>query len=130
VHFKDGKGSAMIKRNSKATYLRRNRAAGHYSFRIEPGTYEPDIDAFGVKVLTATEMKVTRAFIEKMESEERPVLYPEALKSMFPEYDWYPDRDHIVLEAFDMPLPKSGNVLTGSYTDEKGGVLSWKFVAF
>lgn len=130
VHFTDGNGVDKVKKNLKGTYLRMNRAAGNYSFRIEPGSYEADIDAFGVKVLTSTEMKAARALIEKMESEGRPVPYSEKLIKMFPEYDWSPGRDHIVLEAFDMPLPKSGNTLSGIYKDEKGGVLSWKFVAF
>ncbi len=135
VHFSEGNGVDEIKRMVKGTnvegsFLRMNRAAGNYTFRIEPGEYEADIDAFGVKVFSATEMKITKAFIEKMESEGRPVIYPEALKKMFPEYDWQPDRDWIALEVFRTPLPRSGNTLAGSYTDEKGGVLSWKFTAF
>ena len=130
VHFTDGKGNDQIKRNRNDTYLKINRARNTYSIRITPGSYEADIDAFGVKVLRTTEMKATRAFIEKMESEERPVLYPEELIRMFPEYDWSPDRDHVVVEAFDIPLPRNRKVLEGSYKDEKGGVLSWKFVAF
>lgn len=130
VHLSDGNGVDEIKRNLEGTYLRINRAAGNYSFRIEPGEYEADIDAFGVKVLATTEMKMTQAFIDKMDDEGSPVMYPDALKKMFPTYDWRPDRDHIILEAFRAPLPKSGNTLTGSYTDEKGGVLSWKFKLF
>jgi hypothetical protein len=130
VHLIDGKGQDQIRRNREDTYLKINRARKSYSIRITPGSYEADIDAFGVKVLASSEMKVTKAFIEKMESENRPVLYPEALKKMFPEYQWYPDRDNIVLEAFDIPLPSSTQTLSGSYEDEKGGILSWKFVAF
>lgn len=130
VHFTDGKGNDQIKRRKEDTYLKINRARNTYSIRITPGSYEADIDEFGVKVLAATEMKVTRAFIEKMESIDRPVLFPEKLKDMFPEYDWYPARDHIVVEAFDIPLPGNRKVLEGTCKDEKGGVLSWKFVAF
>ena len=130
VHFTDGKGKDQIKRRQEDTYLKINRARNTYSIRITPGSYEADIDAFGVKVLSSTEMKVARAFIDKMESEDRPVPYSEELIKMFPEYDWYPDRDNIVLEAYDMPLPKSGNTLSGSYKDEKEGILTWKFVAY
>ncbi|WP_445386430.1 hypothetical protein ACT6NV_06430 [Robiginitalea sp. IMCC44478] len=130
VHLTDGKGKDQIKRRREDTYLKINRASKTYSIRITPGSYEADIDAFGVKVLKTTENKVTRAFIEKMESIDRPVLYPEAVKEMFPEYVWRPDRDNIVLEAFDIPFSRSTNTLSGSYKDEKGGVLSWKFVAF
>lgn len=130
VHFTDGKGTDQIKRRREDTYLKINRARNTYSIRITPGSYEADIDAFGVKVIASTEMKATRALIEKMESEDRPIPYSEKLLEMFPEYEWYPDRDNIVVEAFDIPLPGNRKVLEGSYKDEKGGVLSWKFVAF
>lgn len=130
VYFTDGKGKDQISGHPEDTYLKIDRGRKSYSFRISPGSYEADIDAFGVKVLESTEMKVTSAFIEKMESEGRPVLFPEALKEMFPEYEWSQGRDHIVLEAFDIPLPGPGNALRGTYEDEKGGVLSWNFTSF
>jgi len=128
IHLTDGKGSAKIEPIRQINYLKFHFSDGSYSLRITPGSSDEELDAFGVEVETYSKIKITKALIKKMEEEGRPLLYPEVLKSIFPDRDTNRDLENIAAEAFGIVLPSSGYTLKGSYKDEKGGVFSWKFV--
>lgn len=74
---------------------------------------------------SVSELKVTAAFLNKMEEHNREVPFPELLKEMFPDVVKNPSRENIAAEAFGISLPSSGTTLKGSYKDEKGGIFSW-----
>lgn len=128
VHLTDGKGNEKIEPIEEINYLRFNYSEGKYSLRITPGISDEDLDAFGVFVESVSEMKITKAFINKMEEHNRKIPFPEFLKEMFPDVVKNPDRENIAVEAFGMVLPSSGNKLTGSYKDNLGGIFSWKVI--
>ena len=75
-----------------------------------------------------SELKISKALINKMEDHDRKIAFPELLKEMFPKAVRNPSRESIAAEAFEVALPSSGYTLKGSYKDEKGGVVSWRFV--
>lgn len=129
VHLTEGKGSEIIEPIKEINYLRFNRSSGTYSLSITPGISDEELNAFGVFVESVSEMKVTRALINKMEEHDRKIPFPELLKEMFPDVVKNPDRESIAIEAFGITLPASGNTLKGSYKDEKGGIFSWKLTA-
>jgi len=58
------------------------------------------------------------------------IHYKLDLKEMFPDVIKNPDRESIAAEAFGIALPSSGSTLQGSYTDEKGGVFTWKLTPY
>ena len=91
---------------------------------VSPGISDEDMGAFGVLVKTVSYMKVTRALLEKMESENRKVPFPEMLKKMFPDVKTGEDRESIAGEAFGRPFPGTGT-LKDSSKDEYGGIFSW-----
>jgi len=93
--------------------------------RITPGISDEELDAFGVGVDSVSEMKLTRAVIEKMEEHNRKIPFPELLKEMFPDVVRNPSRENIAAEAFGIALPSSGYTLKGSKKDKKGGIFSW-----
>ena len=128
VHLTDGKGSEKIEPIEEINSLRFNYSEGTYSLRITPGISDEDLDTFGVFVESVSEMKITKAFLSKMEEHSRKIPFPEFLKEMFPDVVKNPDRENIVAEAFGMVLPSSGNKLTGSYKDNLGGIFSWKII--
>ena len=146
IHFTDGKGSAKIKPLKElvdddpeidgqiaieyGTRIKFNYRNRSYDMRITPGDYGAHLDEFGVPVESSSRIKVTKAMIRKLEGEGRPILYPETLKEMFPDRSREADRLNVGVEAFGIPFSSSSNTLKGSYTDEKGGILTWKFVAY
>lgn len=130
IHYTDGNGSEKIIPNRYRTNLRINYRHKKYSLRIDPGIYEADLDAIGLPVENFSNIKVTKAMIRKLEEEGRPILYPETLNEMFPDRSRQADRLNVVVEAFDIPFSSSSNTLKGTYTDEKGGILTWEFVAY
>ena len=123
IHLTDGKGKEKLEPVHQINYLRINRS-GSYSLSVSPGISDEDMGAFGVLVQTASYMKVTRAFLEKMESENRKIPFPETLKKMFPDVKTGEDRESIVGEAFDRPFPGTGTIKDSS-KDEYGGIFSW-----
>jgi len=129
VHMTEGKGSEIIEPIKEINYLRFNRYPGTYSLSITPGISDEELDSFGVFVESVSEMKVTRALINKMEEHDRKIPFPELLKEMFPDVVKNPDRESIAIEAFDIAFPTSGNTLKGSYKDEKGGIFTWKLTS-
>ena len=126
VHLTNGKGSEKIEPIEDINYLKFNYSRGTYSIRITPGISDEEMDAFGVFVESVSEMKITKAFMNKMEEHNRKILFPEFLKKMFPDTVKNPDRENISAEAFEMKLPSSGKMLTGSFKDDRGGIFSWK----
>jgi hypothetical protein len=130
VHLTNGKGDEKILPNRKINYLRFNTYNRTYSIRITPGISDEELDAFGVFVERASDMKITRALLNKMEEHNRNIPFPQFLKKMFPDSAKHPDRENIAAEALEIPLPVSGTSLTGSFKDEKGGILTWKFSPF
>jgi len=149
MHMTNGKGSSKIKPlmnkfNEEIdddkhkqkfieyqTFIKFDYRNRTYNMRITPGDYEKDLDEFGVVVESSSRIRVTDAMIDKMNELERPILYPEALKSMFKDNDIQKSCENIVFEAFDKPFSPSSNVLKGSYKDTiKGGVLSWELKAY
>ncbi|MCF6294869.1 MAG: hypothetical protein L3J25_04180 [Flavobacteriaceae bacterium] len=146
IHFTNGKGSAKIKplmelidddseideqiRIEYQTRIKFDYRNSTYDMRITPGDYDADLDEFGVPVESSSRINVTKAMIRKLEEEGRSILYPETLNEMFPDRPRELDRLDVTVEAFGMPFSYSRNILKGSYKDEKGGILSWKFVAY
>ena len=130
IHFTDGKGSAKIVPNRYRTNLRINYRNKKYSLRIDPGIYQADLDAIGLPVEISSRINVTKAMIRKLDAEGRSILYPETLIAMVPDRPRQADRLNVVVEAFDIPFSSLSNSLKGSYTDEKGGVLTWNFKSF
>jgi len=156
IHFTDGKGSAKIKpfmervvmeredivekdphdviekqiSTEYGTGIRFNYRNRTYDIRITPGDYDAHLDEFGVPVESSSRIKVTNAMIRKLDAEGRPILYPETLKEMFPDRSKEASRLNVGVEAFGMPFSSSSNTLKGTYTDEKGGVLTWNFKSF
>lgn len=124
IHLTDGKGKEKLEAEYHINYLRINRGNGTYSLAVSPGISDEDMDAFGVLVKTVSYMKVTRAVLEKMESENRKIPFPEMLKKMFPDVKTGEDRESIAGEAFDRPFPGTGT-LNDSAKDEYGGIFSW-----
>lgn len=129
VHLTNGKGNEKILPIGQINYLRFNTSNRTYSLRITPGISDKTMDAFGVFVETVSEMKVSRALLNKMEEHNRDIPFPEFLKKMFPDSAKYPDRENIAAEALDVPLPSSGKTLKGSFKDDMGGIFSWKITA-
>jgi hypothetical protein len=126
IHLTDGKGKEKIELIEEINYLKFNYSKGTYSIRITPGISDEEMDAFGVFVESVSELKITRAFINKMEEHNRNVPFPEFLKKMFPDMVKYPDRENIAAEALGMTIPSSGRTLKGSFKDNRGGIFSWK----
>ncbi len=124
IHHTDGKGNEKLEPEYHINYLRINRRNGTYSLAVSPGIEDEELGAFGVNVTTVSYMKVTRALLEKMESKNRKVPFPEMLKKMFPDVKTGQDRESIVGEAFGRPLTGTGT-MKDSYKDEQGGVFSW-----
>jgi hypothetical protein len=124
VHLTDGKGKEKVEPVYQINYLRIDRESGTYSLAVSPGIEDEDMGAFGVLVETVSYMKVTRAFLEKMESENRDVPFPEMLKRMFPDVKKETDRESIAGEAFGRPFTGTG-VIKDSVKDENGGIFSW-----
>ena len=124
IHLTDGKGKEKLEAEHQINYLRVNRRNGTYSLSVAPGISDEDMGAFGVLVKTGSYMKVTRALLEKMESENRKVPLPEMLKKMFPDVKTGEDRESISGEAFGRPFPGTGP-LKDSSKDRYGGVFSW-----
>lgn len=124
VHLTDGKGKEKLDPVHHINYLRINRGSGTYSLAVSPGIEDEEMGAFGVYVKTVSYMKVTRAFLEKMESENRKVPFPEMLKKMFPDVKTGEDRESIAGEAFGRPFPGT-STLKDSAKDENGGVFTW-----
>lgn len=126
VHLTDGKGKEKIEPIEDINYLKFNYSSGTYSLRITPGISDEEMDAFGVFVESVSELKITRALINKMEEHNRNMPFPEFLKKMFPDMVKNPDRENIAAEALGMTLPSSGKTLKGSFQDSQGGIFSWK----
>ncbi len=124
VHLTDGKGREKVEPDHYINYLRISPGNGTYSLAVSPGIEDENLNAFGVFVRTVSYMKVTRAFLEKMESENRKVPFPEMLKKMFPDVKTGEDRESIAGEAFGRPFPGTGT-LKDSAKDEQGGIFSW-----
>lgn len=124
IHHTDGKGKEKLEPEYQINYLRIDRGNGTYSLSVSPGISDEDMDAFGVLVKTVSYMKVTRAVLEKMESEHRNIPFPEMLKKMFPDVKTGEDRESIAGEAFDRPFTGT-NTLKDSSKDEYGGIFSW-----
>ena len=124
IHHTDGKGKEKLLPEYQINYLRINRRSGTYSLAVSPGIEDEELGAFGVYVKTVSYMKVTRAVLEKMESENRNIPFPEMLKKMFPDVIKGEDRESIVGEAFGRPLAGIGTMKDSS-KDENGGVFSW-----
>jgi hypothetical protein len=124
IHHTDGKGKEKLEPVHQINYLRINRGSGTYSLSVSPGISDENLDAFGVLVKTASYFKVTRAVLEKMESENRQIPFPETLKKMFPDVKTGEDRESIVGEAFGRPFPGTGTIKDSS-KDEYGGIFSW-----
>ena len=143
IHFTDGKGSAKIKpigqlvendygkdKKEYFTRIKFDYRNSNYDMRITPGDYDLTMEQFGVPVESSSRIEVTKAMIRKLEDEGRSVLYPETLIDMFPDRDREADRLDVTVEAIGIPWSSSRNILKGSYTDEKGGVLTWNFKSF
>ncbi|MCK5004961.1 MAG: hypothetical protein KAS21_07725 [Candidatus Aminicenantes bacterium] len=124
IHLTDGKGKEKLEPEYRSNYLRINRGSGTYSLSVDPGISDEDMGAFGVLVKTVSYMKVTRAFLNKMEEENRKVPFPEMLKKMFPDVKTGEDRESIVGEAFGRPFPGTATMKDSS-KDENGGIFSW-----
>ncbi|HUV79051.1 MAG TPA: hypothetical protein VMW06_13455 [Desulfobacterales bacterium] len=130
VHLTNGKGNEKIEPVKYINYLRFDYYGGTYSLSISPGISDEELGASGVFVESISEIKVTRAVINKMEEHNRDIPFPELLKRMFPDVIKNPSRENIAAEAFGMAIPSSGYILKGSYKDEKGGVFTWKLTGF
>jgi hypothetical protein len=128
VHLTAGKGTEKVEPVKEINYLKFNYTTGTYSLRITPGISDEDLDAFGVFVESVSEMKITPAFLNKMEEYERKIPFTEFLKKMFPDIVKNPERENIAAEASGMPLPSSGKALAGSYKDSMGDTFSWKLI--
>ncbi|MEN8223498.1 MAG: hypothetical protein ABFR36_09615 [Acidobacteriota bacterium] len=124
IHLTDGKGKEKLEPEHQINYLRINRGSGTYSLSVAPGISDEDMGTFGVLVKTVSYMKVTRAFLKKMDEENRKVPFPEMLKKMFPDVKTGEDRESISGEAFSRPFPGTGT-LKDSSKDENGGIFSW-----
>ncbi len=130
VHLTSGKGQEKVEPIRYINYLRIDYSTGTYSLHITPGISDEEMDAFGVYVESVSEMKITRALINKMEENNRKIPFPELLKEMFPDVIKNSSRESIAAEAFGITLPSSGSTLQGSYTDEKGGIFTWKLTPY
>lgn len=128
VHMTDGKGSEKIEPEHYINNLQFNYYRGTYSLRITPGIEDEELGEFGVGVESYSKLKIPKALINKMEEHGRKIAFPELLKEMFPKAIRNPSRESIAVEAFEIALPSSGYTLKGSYKDEKGGIVSWRFV--
>lgn len=124
IHTTDGRGKEKVEPVHHINYLRIYPGNGTYSIAVSPGVEDEELGAFGVYVNTVSYMKVTRAVIEKMESENRKIMFPEMLKKMFPDVKKGEDRESIAGEAFNRPYPGT-STLKDSVKDEMGGVFSW-----
>ncbi len=128
VYMTDGKGSEKIEPEHYINNLQFNYSRGTYSLRITPGIDDVELGESGVGVESYSRLKITKALINKMEDHNRKIAFPELLKEMFPEAVRNPSRESIAAEAFEIALPSSGYTLKGSYKNEKGGIVSWRFV--
>ncbi len=124
VHLTNGKGKDIVEPEHHINYLRINRGSGTYSLAVTPGISDEEMSAAGVLVRTVSYMKVTRAFLRKMEKENRKVPFPEMLKKMFPDVKTGEDRESIAGEAFGRPFPGT-STMKDSSKDENGGIFSW-----
>jgi len=124
VHTTGGKGTEKVEPIHQINFLEISPGNGTYSLSVSPGVEDEEMGAFGVPVLAVSYMKVTEAFLEKMESENRDVPFPELLKRMFPDVKSDQDRESIRGEAFGRPFPGT-ETIKGSVTDDYGGKFSW-----
>lgn len=124
VHTTGGKGMEKVEPIHQINFLEISPQDGTYFISVSPGVEDEELGAFGVPVQAVSYMKVTRAFLDKMESENRKVPFPESLKKMFPDVKTDHDRESIRGEAFGRPFPGT-ETIKDSVTDEYGGKFSW-----
>lgn len=122
----DGSGNSGIIAEEDINFLQFELREGSYSLSISPGEYCEDRDEFGVGVNVSGRLELTDSFLEDLENADREVPFPHLLRAMFPENINNPGCLDIGFTIAAFPLPAFGNILSGSLTDHKGGVLSWE----
>lgn len=126
VYLTDGKGKDNLEPIKEINYLRIDLSEGTYDFWVTPGHDDEEMAMFGVDVVSRDYLNITEPMIKKMAENGTPVMFPELLKAMFPNQRSQADLHQLNAYVNYYPLPSFGYVLSGSFTDELGGIFSWE----
>ena len=121
-----GSGRSDILDEREINFLQFYLHDGSYSLSIAPGRSCTETDEFGVDVNTSGQLQITDSFLKDLEDADRDVPFPQLLRAMFPENTGGRGCQDVGFTVAAFPLPAFGNTLSGSWTDFRGGVLSWQ----
>lgn len=122
----DGRGRADILPEIEGNFLSFDLQDGSYSFAISPGREDEDRGEFGVEARLYDDMEIIDPLLADLKNADREVPLSELLPAMLPEERADEGYVNIGIDLQMFPLPAFGNILRGTYTDYRGGILSWR----
>lgn len=122
----DGSGNAEILPEIEMNFLQFDLREGSYTLSISPGRYVEETDEYGVEASVVREMDIVDSFLQDMRNVDLEVPFSQILHAWFPDNLNQNGRVDIGVTVAGFPLPAFGNTLNGSFTDFRGGILSWE----